>query len=210
MGDEFTWQGLSVFAIDGSKYRLPASDTVRVAFDPDNGLDHPGQGHYPQCLVSTAYDVFRRLPVACTVQSMAHANEREEVKTLLPHVPSGGVLRLDRGDPSDELIAYLQRYDQGYWRIRCPASATFPAVEAFGQSGRAEAVITLQPPQAEPIRLRVPRLTSPEGERSVLLTNLQDPARFPASAVIDQYFRRWAVEIDQPYNLHKSDSRWMM
>ena len=55
-GDEFTWQGFSVFAIDGSKYRLPASDAVRLAFDPDSGLDHPGQGHYPQCWVSTAYD----------------------------------------------------------------------------------------------------------------------------------------------------------
>ena len=194
-GDEFTWQGFSVFAIDGSKYRLPASDAVRLAFDPDSGLDHPGQGHYPQCLVSTAYDVFRRLPVARTVQSMAHANEREEVKALLPHVPSGGVLLLDRGYPSYELIAYLQRHDQGYWLIRCPASATFPAVEAFMQSGRAEAVITLQPPQAEPIRLRVLRLTRPEGELSILLTNLEDPARFPAPAIIDLYFRRWAVEV---------------
>ena len=194
-GDEFAWQGLSVFAIDGSKYRLPASDAVREAFDPDSGLDHPGQGHYPQCLVSTAYNVFRRLPVARTVQSMAHANEREEVKALLPHVPSGGVLLLDRGYPSYELIDYLQRHYQGYWLIRCPASATFPAVEAFVQSGRAEAVITLQPPRAEPIRLRVLRLTSPEGELSVLLTNLQDPVRFPAPAIIDLYFRRWAVEV---------------
>ncbi len=99
-----------MFAIDGSKYHLPASNALRLAFDPDSGLDHPGQGHYPQCLVSTAYDVFRRLPVARTVQPMAHANEREEVKTLLPHVPSGGVLLLDRGYPSYELIAYLQRH----------------------------------------------------------------------------------------------------
>ncbi len=174
------------FAIDGSKYRLRASDAVREAFDPDSGLDHPGQGHYPQCLVSTAYDVLRRLPVARTVQSMAHANEREEVKALLPHVPSGGVLLLDRGYPSYELIDYLQRHYQGYWLIRCPASATFPAVEAFVQSGRAEAVITLQPPRAEPIRLRVLRLTSPEGELSVLLTNLQDPVRFPGDRGTDR------------------------
>ncbi len=62
------------------------------------------------------------------------------------------------------------------------------------QSGRAQAVITLQPPHAELIRLRALRLTSPDGELSVLLTNLEDPARFPAPAVIDRYFRRWAVE----------------
>ena len=95
-----TWQGLSVFAIDGSKYQLPAADAVRTAFDPHSGLEHSGKGHYPQCLVSTAYDVFRRLPIARTVQPMAAANEREEVKALLPHIPRGGVLLFDRGYPS--------------------------------------------------------------------------------------------------------------
>lgn len=193
--DEFAWQGLSVFAIDGSKYHLPASAALRLAFDPGSGLDRPGKGHYPQCLVSTVYDVFRRLPVARTVQPMAHANEREEVKALLPHVPGGGILLLDRGYPSHALIAYLQRHYRGYWLVRCPASATFPAVEAFARSGRAEAAITLQPPQAEPLRLRALRLLGPDGELSVLLTNLADPARFSAPAVIALYFRRRAVEV---------------
>jgi hypothetical protein len=193
--DEDTWQGLPVFAIDGSKYRLPASATLRAAFDPDCGLDQPGKGHYPQCLVSTVYDVFRRLPIARTVQAMAQANEREEVKALSPHIPSGGVLLLDRGYPSYDLIDYLHRHYRGYWLIRCPASATFPAVEAFVQSGQPQATITLAPPQAQPISLRAIRMTSPEGELSVLLTNLQDTSRFPAPAVIALYFRRWAVEV---------------
>ena len=48
--DEDTWQGLSVFAIDGSIYQLPASQALRQAFDPDSGLEHPGKGHYPHCL----------------------------------------------------------------------------------------------------------------------------------------------------------------
>ncbi len=124
-----TWQGLSVFAIDGSKYDLPASPALREAFDPKSGLEHPGKGHYPQCLVSTAYDVFRRLPIARTVQSIAQADEREEVKALLPHIPAGGLLLFDRGYPSYDLIGHLHRQYQGYWVIRCPATSTFPAVE---------------------------------------------------------------------------------
>jgi hypothetical protein len=40
--EEDTWQGLSVFAIDGSKYDLPASAVLRAAFDPDSGLEQPG------------------------------------------------------------------------------------------------------------------------------------------------------------------------
>ena len=37
-----TWLGLSVFAVDGSIYNLPAADALRQAFDPDSGLDKPG------------------------------------------------------------------------------------------------------------------------------------------------------------------------
>lgn len=62
---------------------------LRAAFDPDSGLDHAGKGHYPQCLVSTVQDVFRRLPIARTVRPIADANEREELKALLPFIPAG-------------------------------------------------------------------------------------------------------------------------
>lgn len=193
--DADTWHGLSVFAIDGSKYNLPAADAVRSAFDPDSGLDHPGKGHYPQCLVSTVYDVFRRLPIARTVKPMAKANEREEVKALLPHIPRGGVLLFDRGYPSYDLINHLKGHYQGFWLLRCPASSTFPAVETFVKSGNAQTTLTLTSPKTEPITLRAIRMVSPDGEISVLLTNLDDEARFPTQAVIDLYFRRWRVEV---------------
>lgn len=190
---EDTWQGLSVFAIDGSKYRLPASEALRQAFDPDSGLDHPGKGHYPQCLVSTVYDVFRRLPMARTVRPMAAANEREEAKALLPHIPTGGVLLFDRGYPSYDLIDSLSHHYQGYWLFRCPAQSTFPAVEAFIHSGQTDALITL-PAQTQALSLRAVRLVSPDGTLSVLLTNLTDDTQFPSAAIMALYFRRWAVE----------------
>ena len=188
--EEDTWQGLSVFAIDGSKYHLPASAALRAAFDPDSGLDQPGKGDYPQCLVSTVHDVFRRLPIARTVQPIADANEREELKALLPHIPAGGVLLCDRGYPSYDLIDVVQCQYRGYWLFRSPAQSTFPAVERFVQSGREQALVTLQPP----VTVRAMRLQSPDGTLSVLLTNLLDERRFPAEAVIALYFRRWAVE----------------
>jgi hypothetical protein len=192
--EEDTWQGLSVFAIDGSKYALPASPALRVAFDPDSGLDQPGKGHYPQCLVSTVQDVFRRLPIARTVRPIAEANEREELKALLPHIPAGGVLLCDRGYPSYDLIDFVQRHYQGYWLFRGPAQSTFPAVEQFMQSGREDALIRLQPPQGAALTVRAIRLPSPDGTLSVLLTNLLDAQRFTAAAIIALYFRRWAVE----------------
>lgn len=166
-----------------------------TAFDPDSGLEHPRKGHYPQCLVSTAYDVFRRLPIARTVQTIAEANEREEVKALLPHIPHGGVLLFDRGYPSYELLEHLTHQYPGFWLLRAPGSATFPAVETFVHAGQVEATLTLTSPKTKPIRLRAIRLVSPEGECSVLLTNLLDGARFPVHAVINLYWRRWALEV---------------
>jgi hypothetical protein len=47
-------------------------------------LEYPGKGHFPQCLVSTAYDVFRRLPVARTIVGIPAANERDEAQIMLP------------------------------------------------------------------------------------------------------------------------------
>jgi hypothetical protein len=48
--------------------------------------------------------------VARTVQPVALANEREEAKALLPHIPHGGILPFDRGYPSYEFIDYLCRH----------------------------------------------------------------------------------------------------
>lgn len=191
---EDTWLGLSVFAVDGSTYDLPATDALRKAFDPDSGLGHPGRGHYPQCLVSTVYDVFRRLPIARRVTPMAQANEREEAKALLPQIPPGGVLLFDRGYPSYDLIDHLLRHYRGHWLFRCPARSTFPAVEAFVRSSQAEEMITLHFGKDQSLTLRAIRLSSPDGTLSVLLTNLEGDARFTAEAIVALYFLRWGVE----------------
>jgi hypothetical protein len=87
---KYLWHGMSVYALDGSKYNLPATDQIRKKFDPNCGLQTDGKGHYPQCLVSTVYDVFRRLPIARTVVEYDSC-EREEMKKLLPFVPANSV-----------------------------------------------------------------------------------------------------------------------
>lgn len=45
-----------------------------------------------------------------------------------------------------------------------------------------------------PLRLRAIRLEAPDGTVSVLWTNLLDTRRFPRTALIALYWRRWAVE----------------
>ena len=202
----FLWHGMSVFAIDGSKYTLPASQEIRNEFDPKSGLQNPGKGHFPMCLVSTAYDVFRRLPIVRTVVPV-DSSEREEAKELLPFIPARSVLLFDRGYPSFELITYLLEQFDGFFIFRCQAQSTFSAVQTFLKSRKSEATLWITPssnylskiPPAhrkgvKPIKLRVVRLTSPDGSVSVLLTNLHDRKRFARDEIITLYFRRWEVE----------------
>jgi len=202
----YLWHGMPVIAFDGSKYDLPATAEIRAEFDPQSGLQHEGRGHYPQCLVTTAYDVFRRLPIARSVVSI-HGSEREQVRELLPLVPARSVLLFDRGYPSYDLIRFLSEHHKGYFLFRCPAESTFPAVEAFVRSGRQQDYIVItasnkylqglsrrQQKKARGIQLRVVRLVSPEGKVSVLLTNLLNQCRFPQEEIIELYFRRWTIE----------------
>jgi len=203
---EFLWHGMSVFAIDGSKYTLPASEEIREEFDPKSGLQTSGKGHFPMCLVSTVYDVFRRLPIARTVVPV-DSSEREEVKELLPFVPALSVLLFDRGYPSFEVIIYLLEHFKGFFIFRCPAEATFLAVQIFLRSGKRESTIWITPTSnylgkippkqrkgVKAVKLRVVRLDSPDGTVSVLLTNLYDRKQFASHEIVELYFRRWEVE----------------
>jgi len=202
----FSWHAMSVYGVDASKFDLPATAKIREEFDPNSGLQCAGKGHYPQCLVSTAYDVFRQFPVARTVVP-ANSSERDEVKHLLPSIPSGSLLLFDRGYPSYELILYLLREFRGHFMFRCSAQSTFRAVRTFIESGKDQDIIWITPsdkflkktPKRErkdlkAIKLRVVRLVSPDGTLSVLLTSLCDKKEFPSQELSSLYFKRWEVE----------------
>jgi len=204
---KYLWHEMSVFAFDGSTYNLPATEEIRKEFAPVSGLEYAGRGHYPQCLVSTVYDVFRRFPVARTVESIKNSNERDEAKKLVSHIPPGNLLCFDRGYPSYEFILWLNNHYDGCHLFRCPASNTFPAVEHFVKSGKEEDILWITPSKSysrqipvedrknlQPIKLRAIRLVSPEGIVSVLLTNLFDMKKFTCDEIISLYFRRWEIE----------------
>jgi len=203
---KYLWHGLSVYAIDGSFYTLPATEKTREEFDPKSGLKHTGKGHFPQCRVSTVYDVFRRLPIARSVVTV-NSSERDEAKSLLPFIPIGSILLFDRGYPGYEFISYLLNTFKGYFIFRCPAQHTFPAVEEFIRSGKQEDDIWIVPSgkyqskvsvkqreKLEAFRVRIVKLVSPDGKVSVLLTNLCNQTEFQKQEIIELYFRRWEIE----------------
>lgn len=203
---QYTWKNMNVLAIDGSKYRLPASRAVRVRFDPASGPDNPGKGHYPQCLVSTLFDVLRRMPVARSVTD-CHGSERDEALVLLDEAPNNSLIIFDRGYPSYAMLRDLIARDGLHFLMRCPAKETFAPVMRFLRSEQPEAVIRIGPSKKEYERtpckqretlpyltLRVIRMVSPDGVVSALLTDMSDINAIEARELIELYRQRWAVE----------------
>lgn len=204
---EHLCHGMSVYAIDGSKYTLPASAGLRQEFDPSSGLQHSGKGHFPQALVSTAIDVLRHLPIARTV-APANTSERAQASLILPHLPANGIAMYDRGYPSYDFIRQHQENYAGYFLFRCPAQSTFAAVQRFVKSAKEEDILWLVPASGQlkksislndrlsrtAVKIRVIKLRAPDGTLSVLLTNLFGAKRFSKEEIINLYFRRWAVE----------------
>jgi hypothetical protein len=198
----YRWPGVSVFACDGSTYHWPATEAVRQAFAPQSGLAYPGRGHDPPCLVTTAYEVFRRLPVGRTVCALQDGDERAQAPPLLPLLPPNRLLLFDRGCPRDSFLS--ERHPHARLSLRRgPATATCPAVEVCARSGRAATRLWLTPSDTckrsltpaqrrplAPLRLRAMRLEAPAGTVSVWLTTLVDVRRLPRAALIALYWRR--------------------
>ncbi len=197
------WHGMHVLAIDGSRYNLPATAEIREKFDPESGLGTPGKGHYPQCLVSTLYDVFRGLPLARTVMPYRTCERKEAVK-LLHWAPENSLLLFDRGYPAYWLFLHLMRDFSGHFLMRCKTTATSATLMAFLKSAQREAIIDLVPPNTystqerknlPTLRLRAIRARTPEGEDIVFLTSLLDMEAITYQEISDLYFKRWGVEV---------------
>lgn len=202
------WHGMQAIALDGSKYTLPHTQDIIDTFDPAAGLHNSGKGHYPQCLLMTAYDVLAEIPLHIEVMPV-NTSERTIAQTIIGSLPQGAILIHDRGFPSFKYQYFLHHNYNGHYLIRCPATETFPAVVRFMQSSLQEDIITITPsdsflaeiePELRssvlPLTVRALRFKSPtDGTVSVLLTTLLDMELYPYDELVDLYFKRWPIEV---------------
>lgn len=189
------WHGLRLVAADASTLRFglrasavpnPAS-AEQLAF----GLYLPGA----------------EMMLAASLHSI-HENERQMLYQHLDRLGPGDLLLMDRGYPCRWLPAVLAQRGIGFcMRVERSGNAGFACVREFLRSGLAEAIVTLPapdrrdcvdyecPPGPQTVRLvRLVRHVASTGNVRVLMTNLLDAARFPATLFGDLYHRRWRIE----------------
>jgi hypothetical protein len=128
--------------------------------------------------------------------------ERQMLFEHLDMLDANDLLVLDRGYPAHWLAAVLsQRHIDFCMRVdRCG----FACVKTFLRSGQAEAWVDLPAPSLQDCadygcartltRVRLIRVTTPNGKVQVLMTSLLDVNAYPATSFADLYHQRWRIE----------------
>ena len=184
-GGEFpleTWNGYYVFATDGSCAILPNTPQLQNEF----GVS----GRSNKCAsagISVLYDVLRDWIVDASIHRYPQderKSAKEHIKFLeekMAHLEKKLIL-MDRGYPSQELLAYLQE-KKLYFLCRCQRSwvaqvEAAPMGDSVCEIGKSQSV-------------RVFKFLLPSGEMEILITNLFD---IPEAELPKLYFLRWGVE----------------
>lgn len=181
------WHGRRVVAADASKLQLFLEDATgrcvreAVAF----------VFYLPALELSLDFELY-----SPTV------GERQMLFEHLDQLSANDLLVLDRGYPAHWLAAVLtQRHLDFCMRVdRC----CFACVNGFLRSGQPEAWVELPAPTLQdcadygcartPTRVRLVRVTTPNGKVHVLMTSLQDADTYPVDAFADLYHQRWRIE----------------
>lgn len=192
------WNGLRVYAVDGSKFNLQRSVEL------DTRFGRPEGGHVPQATVSALVNVVAQVPADVVIDRYG-ACERQMLLDHLEVLHAGDVLVLDRGYPSHEMLRILLDSDIDFL-VRVPASHSFEAIGDFQESGGDDYRVLIPPAKdprrgAEPIELRAVKLTNPKGEESFYLTSLRR-SRFSRAQIAELYRLRWQAE--EMFKLEKS------
>lgn len=184
------WRGLRLVAADASTlhFGLRASHVRRAALADQIlfGLFLPGA----------------ELMLAASLHGVGSCGERQMLFEHLDRLSNNDLLLLDRGYPASWLVAALNQRQLPFC-LRVDNSG-FACVRDFLRSGRTEAIVTLRAPNLAdasdyevsrvPQKVRLVRNLASSGNVRVLMTNLFDTARFPASCFGELYHQRWNIE----------------
>lgn len=194
------WMGFRLVAVDGTKVRLPLDDELAEAFGTHGNQTETER---PMALYVSHYDAQNGIPLGGEL-SPSFMGERFLAERLLEQRRANDLMLYDRGFPSFALFALHRHLDRRFC-ARLPLSFC-PAVTEFLASGQTDATVVWEGSRGPrkdcaalgipetPVKLRLLRVTLPDGKIEVLATDLFDRQAFPAHLFKDLYVRRWAVE----------------
>jgi len=196
------WQGLALYAMDGSTLRIPDNDENEEAFGrPATGR---GKSGYPQVRLMTLMAVRSHLLLAAEMGPCRgkRTGELSLAQELWTQIPNSSLLMVDRG-----LLSYAafwklrQSGDERHWLIRGKRNLRWKLVQELPDgSALIELSLSKESRKSDPSlpQTMAARVIRYEFEGSAgpqtLLTSLLNSDRFPAAELVRLYHERWEIE----------------
>ena len=205
-GDYHRFKGFRLLAVDGSKIILPNTDNVKGTFTPTiakNQIESFSK-EVVQARASVLYDVLNNIVIDATIKDKSYG-ERALAISHLQHANENDLIIFDRGYPSYELFAHIEKSHADFL-VRIRKSSFKKAAFLFSPYAKQNDItLNIQAPKSikedligstlpTTMKVRFVRVVLDNGEVEVLATNLLDHSILKTSDFKELYHKRWGIE----------------
>ena len=196
--EHHAWNGLSLWAMDGTTFRTPDSTDNRAHF----GAQAYASGKvasYPQVRAVSVTAIPTHL-VADIAFGQYGQNEMLYAKTLIGRIADHSLTVFDRGFLCAEILLGLtQAGEQRHYLIPAKSNTKWDVLSGSADDCLVRMRVSPQarvkaPHLPEHWTARAVRMVSANGKERTLLTSLLDRRRFKADDLAECYRRRWEIE----------------
>jgi hypothetical protein len=198
---ENRWGGLSLYAMDGTTFRVPDSPENRTAFGGQSAGGERGDSGYPIARMVALVALRSHLLAAVRIGSY-RTGETTLARDLWSDVPDHSLLIIDRAFLIAAALTNLAENGfQRHWLTRAKTRTNVRTIKKLGRNDAlVEIVLSRQTRAANPElpetwiarAITYRRKGSPP---QMLLTSLLDSERYPASELVPLYHERWEIEL---------------
>jgi hypothetical protein len=200
------WQGLALYAIDGTTLRVADSVENRDHFGGQDSGRHEGgrderQSGYPLMRLVVVMALRSHLLAAAAFGPYG-VDERAYAASLWDTVPDHSLVLMDRNFlQANVLVPLMSKGTERHWITRAKSTTTFRSIRSLGKgdelvefevSSEARRKNPSLPTHFDARAIRYQRKGFPP---QILLTSLVDDKRYPATEVRALYHERWEIEL---------------
>lgn len=204
--DAHRWQGLALYAVDGTTLRVADSVENREHFGGQQtrrllGRRDEQHSGYPLLRLVVVMAVRSHLIAAAEFGPYA-VDERRYAESLWSNVPDDSLVLIDRQYlQANVLVPLVSTGTNRHWITRAKTSSKFTTVRRLG---RGDELVTFtvsrearkkDPTLPRQFEARAIRYQRKGYQPQLLLTSLLDEERYPADEVRALYHERWEVEL---------------
>lgn len=186
-----------LLAVDGTKVLLPVAKELCTHFGCPGGGN--GTSLAPQASLTILWEIGANRPLDWRMEPNRHS-ERAALLGMLGNITRDDLLLVDRGLISRALVMHLLGKQAHLLARATVGRGGLSEVADFVATGGDDLTVPLEGRETQRIdsdqrpRIRLLRLTLPDGQSAVFVTTLLDPERYPANEMLALYTARWRIE----------------